>query len=139
MSNESHINCPNCNHLIDVNDIVYKKLQDQVKQEYQQKIDDFRKKLTEEAQKVEAAKSALAKEKAELQKSIEDGIAAQVKEERQKITTELRKKLADEHEEEMKNLQGDPQIDLADRDVLKLRHWAFSRLDANSRRHFNLP
>ena len=83
MSEEtSQIKCPNCGEIIDVNEILYHQLDNELKKKYkdslareQQKFDDLQEKLRNE-------KLAIEKEKNKYQEKLSEGIQSGLKQEK---------------------------------------------------------
>ncbi len=105
MPQESNtVRCPNCAHELDVNDILYKQLDDELRQKYEAN-------LAQETQRFAAENKKLAAEKAELDKareSLDADIAKQVRAgvagEREKLRETLRGEIASEQAEQLKLL-----------------------------------
>jgi len=97
MSQEkSIINCPNCGEEIDVNDILYHQVDDQLKKQYGDK-------LAKEKEKYDAESSKLNEERRKLEdekKEQKDEVESQVKEKLKQKEIDLKKKYKDEAAEE---------------------------------------
>lgn len=91
MPQQTKINCPNCGEVIDVNEILYHQLEDDLKKKYNSKLANVEK-----------------KEK-ELNKRIEKELTAKLKEKELEITKKLRSKFEKEDADKLKQLQDELQ------------------------------
>ena len=105
MATKTTINCPNCQIKIDVNELLYHKLEEELKQKniFEQKKLRDEIKAKEKALKVEALKVQEAKEKFE--EELQRATKEQIKLEKQKLIKELKKELSQEQSESMALLQ----------------------------------
>ena len=105
MNNQTKITCPNCGTEIDVQDILVHQLEEDLRKE-------FNTKLTEEKKKFETQVESLKKEKEDFEKWKEkeselfnQRLNEKIKAEREKISTEEKKKLLEEQSEQFALLQ----------------------------------
>ncbi len=103
--NENKIKCPNCGQIIDVNSALSHELESEIRKKYTNYLAEEKKKHEASLAQMNKDRAAIAKEKENLQSSIEDGIRKKLKEERQNIETRLRKQLAEEQSDQMQMLQ----------------------------------
>jgi len=94
MNKETKIKCPNCGIEIDVNDILYHKLEDDLQKKYNTKFSDL-----------EKAKEDLQKEKDTISDQVKSNVEEKLKQQKEIITTELKAKLAEEEAEKFHTLQ----------------------------------
>ncbi|MBC7641460.1 MAG: DUF2130 domain-containing protein [Flavobacterium sp.] len=101
MNNKSTINCPNCNAIIDVNDILKHQLEDTIRKEYQLKANI-------QAKEIEQKNEILLKEKAEfeIKKKHENELFAERLEKEKKvaekeITAKIKANLEDENKDRL--------------------------------------
>jgi len=106
-----HVNCPNCGFEIDVNEILAEQVEDQLEKKFQKQLADSlekeRAKTKAIESKVQAERKELAKKEEAYQDKLDAAISAKVKEEKTKLETKLKKKIADEQAEVLKSLQND--------------------------------
>lgn len=105
MQNTTQINCPNCGHPIDVQDILAHQVEEQIKVKYQSA-------LADEKKKYDAQQAVLAKEKEEFEKKklkenelFAEKLEGKLKEERKAIEEKVKNKLGEEQKEQFNMLQ----------------------------------
>ncbi len=98
------ITCPNCGTDIDVNDIIYKKLQDEIKNEYTQKLLDQQKLFDQKEVQIKAKLLEVEKQKNEITESIEQGVRQKLISEKSLLEKKIRDQIADEKSEEIKSI-----------------------------------
>jgi len=91
MAQETKIKCPNCGEVIDVNEILYHQLEDDLKKQYNSKL------------------ASVEKREQEISERIEKELNAKLKERELEIAKELRLKLEKEDAEKLKGLQEELQ------------------------------
>jgi len=114
----THIKCPNCGSKIDVNEILYHQLQEDIKKQYAAKLADQQKQFDEKYSEIKKEKDALKKMKSEIGDEIEKGVSAKLSSEKIKIEKKLRDQIADEKSEEIKSMQE--QLDQKIKDTREL-------------------
>lgn len=105
MQNNSQIKCPNCGTSIDVQDILSHQLEDQIKQEYQQKLTEEKKKFDSEFEKLNREKDDFEVKKKQENELFQDRVDKRIKEEKKAIEEKLKIKLAEEQTEQFQALQ----------------------------------
>ena len=110
MSQETnHINCPNCDFEIDVQEILTEQVEDQLEKKYQKKnaelIAKEKAKTKAMEAKLQAERVAIAKKEDEYQDKLDSAISSKVKEEKTKLEAKLKKKLTDDNAEMLESLQ----------------------------------
>ncbi|MFT5171800.1 MAG: hypothetical protein ACI9BD_001578 [Candidatus Marinamargulisbacteria bacterium] len=105
MKNAQNIKCPNCDFEIDVNDILYHQIDDQIKKKYQSE-------LTKEKEQFESQRKVLAEERKGLEQSkkeqqdhVDASVKEQLKVEKKQLQTRLKKELEEEKSEQIKALE----------------------------------
>ena len=99
------INCPNCGHEIDVNELLYHQLDDEVHKKYEDKLAKEKQKYDEQSKALKDDREKLEKEKEALQESVDSGVKKALKDEKKKIEDELRGKIEDETKDQIKSLE----------------------------------
>jgi len=110
MSQETnHINCPNCDFEIDVQEILTEQVEDQLEKKYQKQLseslDKERAKTKAIEAKVQAEREALVQQQEEYQSKLESAVSIKVKAEKDKLEVKLKKKLQDDQAEMLESLQ----------------------------------
>lgn len=99
------INCPKCGEKINVSDILYHQVQDQLKKEFadqvNQKDEEYRKKFIE----LESEKEQLSKDKESLQVQIDNAVKSRMDEEKKKLEKSIGQKIQDETAGQIISLQ----------------------------------
>jgi hypothetical protein len=99
------IRCPNCGSEIDVNEILYHQLQEQIGKEYNAKLAEQRKEYDAKVEVLSKERQQLEEEKKKVGEAIEAGVGERLKGERKRIEQALRKRIEDEKSEEMKSYE----------------------------------
>lgn len=117
MKNESTIECPNCSSQINVNEIIYVKLEEKIKQEHyleKKKLDEEIKQKREEYAlhftNLKKKEEELFKEKETFEESVKKATKEQLVLEKQKLNDEIRKEILDEQNEAMTILQKELEL-----------------------------
>ena len=98
------ITCPNCGTEINVNEILYTQLQEEIKKEYNQKLIDQKKVFDDKEILIKTQLQELEKQKIEIAESIEQGVRQKLISEKSLIEKKLRDQIADEKSEEIKSI-----------------------------------
>lgn len=101
------INCPKCGADIDVNQILYSQLQEQIKKEFEQKANLQEHKIRAELEKIAKEKIEIKTAQLKINETIEAQLREKLKSEKIEIEKKLRDKLTDENSEVIKNLQSE--------------------------------
>ncbi|HLV62422.1 hypothetical protein [Galbibacter sp.] len=105
MSESTKIKCPNCDTLIDVQDILAHQLEDEIKQKYQAQLIEEKQKYNKEFQLLNDAKAEFEKKKKQENELFQERLERQVKEEKKLIEEKLKSKLQEEQSEQFQALQ----------------------------------
>jgi len=98
------IKCPNCGQEIDVNDLLYHQLDDELKEKYNNEMLQEKNKLRLQYDLLEKEKVKFDGIKKEYEDKIRNGIQEGLKEEKQRLEKKLREKIEDEQSEQIKSL-----------------------------------
>ena len=102
MSKEHNtIRCPHCKELIDVNDVLYHQLQEQIGKEFKTKEAAAQKILREKEMMIEQQQLKMAEEKAAMENAIAKSVSEKITAERIKIEQELKVQITNEKAGEM--------------------------------------
>jgi len=106
MSQEANqIKCPECGNEIDVSEILSRRIEEDIKKKYNEQLAEERKKIEGQESQVKALRDELEKEKKNLDRNVAEQIENILKDEKIKLETSLKKKILDEHSEEIRALQ----------------------------------
>ncbi len=98
------IKCPNCGQEIDVNDLLYHQLDDELKEKYNNEMLQEKNKLRLQYDLLEKEKVNFDGIKKEYEDKIRNGIQEGLKEEKQRLEKKLREKIEEEQSEQIKSL-----------------------------------
>lgn len=101
----SQIHCPNCNTLIDVQDILSHQLEDDLRKKFNAQLVEEKKKFEKEHEILNKAKEEFEQKKQKLNELFQDKLEAKLREERKAIEERLSKKLSEDKADEFALLQ----------------------------------
>ena len=101
----STIKCPNCGTEINVNDVIYHQLEEQLKGKFNADLANEREKMKELSASIEEAKKAVEEEKGKIKEAITEGLKERLKEEKKKLSDDMRKQFDEESAEQMTSLR----------------------------------
>lgn len=107
MEKENNINCPNCGFAIDVNDLVYHQMEEELKKEFSAKQAQERLKLTKEAELLQKQQAEFEEKKKRENELFQDKLNQKVKEEKEHIEKRLRLQLETEQQDQIKLMQNE--------------------------------
>lgn len=103
------IECPNCHTQIDVNQILSKQLEGELKSKYEQQLAIERKKQEEQNQKFEEEKRLFEEKKKKENELFSEKLNQKIKEEKELLNAQIKKQLAEENADLMKSMQKELQ------------------------------
>lgn len=89
MNHDNKVNCPKCNHEINVNELIYSQIESELNTKHQQQIADGEKALQIESLKLEQDQSAFELEKEQQLKTINEAVKQQVTQAEKTLRTDL--------------------------------------------------
>ncbi len=101
------IECPNCGHLIDVNDLLYHQVDAELRKKYQDKISQERNKLQQQQELLNKRKAELDDAQQKNEEIIGKAIQQRIKDERQRLEKQLRAKAEEEQSDRIRALQDE--------------------------------
>ena len=104
---ENIIKCPQCSKSINVSEILFQQIQEQLNKEYQSKSAQKDKELQEKLKLLQQEKDKLAKEKEDLQGEVEAAVKIKLTAEKTKLEKIIKDQMKEETSEQIKNLQGE--------------------------------
>jgi len=90
MSGIKNINCPNCDHKFDVEDVLASKLEESIKEKYQERQKDAEKKLKDKIQAFEEKEAEFKKKKKRENEIFQDKLKKALKEEKEELKNKVR-------------------------------------------------
>lgn len=105
MQNETKINCPNCGHPIDVEDILAHRLEEELKKKFAAQLAAEKKKYDDELKTLDKAKEEFELKKKKENELFQERLDKQLKEERKVMEEKLKQKLVEEQSEQFNALQ----------------------------------
>jgi len=105
MENSKTIKCPNCKTDIDVNEILYHQLEDELKQKNLKERQKLEANYKKAMSSLKSQQSQLEADKEKFDEDVRKATKEQIKSERQKLNDTLRKEIFEEHQESMALLQ----------------------------------
>jgi len=99
------INCPQCNTEIDVNDILYQQVDDQLKKKYQDDLKAEKLKYKSQASKLELQRQRFEEEKQQQEESIAAQVRDMVTKKEAALKEKIKKDAAEEQRSAMSSLQ----------------------------------
>lgn len=99
------INCPNCEHEIDVNHVLSHKLEIKYKKEYQSKLDAEKQSFEARSEQLQAREAELLRKQKEQALAIEEAVQGKLLIEKKEIQARLKKQITEEASEEMRLLK----------------------------------
>jgi len=107
MENQNLIICPKCGTKINVSEVLYRQLEEQIKLDYEKKAAEQKKELDKKFQELEAERVKVGQEKEKLKELVNKEVESKLKIERDKLEKELRQRINEEHDAEIKSLQNE--------------------------------
>ena len=101
----TNIKCPNCGFEIDVNEILYHQLEEEIKKDYDQRSVQKEKDIQSRLQSLKLQQEKFEKEKQEMESMVSDQVSLKLKEERAKIEKDFRSKFEKENESQLGELK----------------------------------
>lgn len=105
MRNQNTIRCPNCSAEINVSDVLYRQLEEQVRQDYERKTADKERELRTRLQELQAEQEKLEHTKARLQQLVEEEVHRKLQAEKTKLEAELRQRKDEEYAARIEQLE----------------------------------
>ncbi|MCX8031709.1 MAG: DUF2130 domain-containing protein [Thermodesulfovibrionales bacterium] len=109
MKKENIIICPQCGAEINVNEILYHQLQDQVKKEFELKSHKLEKEYEKRLHQIELEKEKIEREREQIKELIDSEVHKKLTVEKSNLEKILRQKIEEEQKEQIKELQTELQ------------------------------
>ena len=105
MQKQEKINCPNCNHEIDVQDILSHQLEEKIKRDYHAKLNAEKLKYEEQSKSLDEEKRAFKEEKKKEAELFQEKVDAKLKDEKKLLEAKVKAKLEEEQAGQLSELQ----------------------------------
>jgi hypothetical protein len=105
MNHTDQIKCPNCGFDIDVQDILKHQVEEQLRQEYQAKLQIAQKSLDSQEEQLRRSREEFEQKKKQENEMFQERLDKQLREERRAIEEKIKSKLTEENAESMSALQ----------------------------------
>lgn len=105
MEKENTINCPNCGAVIDVNELLYHQVQDELKKEYEAKMAEKEQEIRKKTAYLKTEYDKLLKDKEDLQLNVDKEVKAKLGSEKLKLTETIRQELQTETSAQISSLK----------------------------------
>jgi hypothetical protein len=105
MKTKNTVTCPECKSEIDVNQILYHQLEEQIKNDYATKSKQKEKEIDEQRQAIDIEKQELVQYKQRINGLIADQVKEGIKTEKINLEKQLREKIMEESSDQMKDMQ----------------------------------
>ncbi|MES9885586.1 MAG: DUF2130 domain-containing protein [Candidatus Sedimenticola sp. 6PFRAG1] len=104
---QNRIECPNCGHEIDVNEILYHQLDEELKKKYNDELAKEKLRLSDREDQIKSQQQALTDQRSALEEQVSEGIAAGLKGEKSKLESRIKAQAEEEQAERIKALQSE--------------------------------
>ena len=101
----TQIKCPNCGNPIDVNDILYHQLEEELKKKFQLQLTEERKKFESQSEQLRLAGEKLKEEKGKIEEQISEGIRVRLRMEKETLEKQIKQRIEEEEAGKFKILQ----------------------------------
>ncbi len=105
MEKEAKIKCPNCGFDLNVNEILYTQLEEELGMKFRQELTEEKKKFQSQTEALQKEKDLVEEEKKKILEQIEEGVNKKLKTEKELLVKTLRKELEEEESEKYGKLQ----------------------------------
>lgn len=99
------IECPNCGHKIDVNDILYHQVDEELRKKYSAELAREKDKYQDKLDSLNEERKKLEGEKKRQDEAVADAIKSGLKEEKKRLQAEIRARMEEEQSERIRSLQ----------------------------------
>ncbi len=107
MSTQSTINCPNCSTQIDVNQILYHQLEDEMKKKFSSEVAEHRKKYKDAISQLRSKEAAFQEQEESFNDKVNKQVQLQLTTERQQLSESIKEKVLEAQSEQMSLMQNE--------------------------------
>jgi len=102
---ENYIHCPECGAEINVNEVLYHELEEQIKKNYDKKSQKREKEIQKQLEEIQTEKNNLKKQKDSINELVSKEVQTKIKSEKSKLEKSIRKELEEETSDQIEELQ----------------------------------
>jgi hypothetical protein len=106
-SQARHIQCPHCGGDIDVNDLLYHQVEEELASKFRQKLADEQQRYNRQFEELESEKAALEAQKRAHEQAVAEAVRVAISEEKKRLQEQLRASLEEEQAERFALLQSE--------------------------------
>jgi hypothetical protein len=106
-STARHIQCPHCGGDIDVNDLLYHQVEEELTRKFRQKLADEQQRYRQQFEELESEKAALEMQKREHEQAVAEAVRVAISEEKKRLQQQLRTSMEEEQAERFALLQSE--------------------------------
>ncbi len=107
MSTQTQISCPNCGTQVNVNEILYHQMEDEMKKKFQGEVTEHRKKYKTAVERLKAKVLSFEEQQKHFDEKLKESLRQQLKSERIKLTESIKTEILDEQQEQMTLMQNE--------------------------------
>ena len=101
MSTQTQIACPNCGTQVNVNEILYHQMEDEMKKKFQGEVAEHRQKYKTAVEQLKAKEISFKEQQEHFDERLKESLHQQLKSERIKLSESIKTEILDEQEEQM--------------------------------------
>lgn len=105
MSDKVNIKCPNCGQKIDVDQILYNQLEDDIRQKYLKELSRVKQDFEDKESKLKQKERMITEKEALMQEQIDQKVKEEMVAQKSSLTIQLKKQLESENEDRIKSMQ----------------------------------
>ena len=106
-SQARHIQCPHCGGDIDVNDLLYHQVEEELTRKFRQKLADEQQRYRQQFEELESEKAALEMQKRAHEQAVAEAVRVAISEEKKRLQQQLRTSMEEEQAERFALLQSE--------------------------------
>lgn len=106
-SQARHIQCPHCGGDIDVNDLLYHQVEEELTRKFRQKLADEQQRYRQQFEELESEKAALEAQKRAHEQAVAEAVRVAISEEKKRLQQQLRTSMEEEQAERFALLQSE--------------------------------
>ncbi len=99
MSTQTQITCPNCGTEVNVNEILYQKLEKNMQKKFSNEVDEHRKKYKDAMSQLKAKETQVQAQEKNFNKKLQERLQEQLKTEREQLVSSIKTKIEDEQKD----------------------------------------
>lgn len=107
MSTQTTINCPNCSTQIDVNQILYHQLEDEMKKKFSSEVAEHRKKYKDAISQLRTKEAAFQEQEESFNDKVNKQVQQQLNTERQQLSESIKEKVLEAQSGQMSLMQNE--------------------------------